>query len=32
MSFWVFLDQELEKTIVIFGISNLKFAEMGKIV
>ena len=32
MSFWVFLDLELEKTIEIFGISTLKFAEMQKIV
>ena len=32
MSFWVFLDQELEKTIVIFGISTRKFAKMQKIV
>ena len=32
MSFWVFLDLELEKPIEIFGISTLKFAEMQKIV
>ena len=32
MSFWVFLDLELEKTIKIFGISTLKFAEIQKIV
>ena len=31
-SFWVFLDLELEKTIVIHGISTLKFFEMQKIV
>ena len=30
MSFWVFLDYQLETTIVIFGISTLKFAEMQK--
>ena len=30
MSFWVFLDLELEKTIEIFGISTLKFAQMQK--
>ena len=30
MSFWVFLDQELKKTIRIFGISTLSFAEMQK--
>ena len=32
MSFWVLLDKKLEKTIVIFGISTLKFSEMQKIV
>ena len=32
MSFWVFLNLELEKPIEIFGISTLKFAEMQKIV
>ena len=32
MSFWVFLDLELEKTIEIFGISTLKFGEIQKIV
>ena len=30
MSFWVFLDYQLETTIVIFGISTLKFAEIQK--
>ena len=30
MPFLVFLDQKLEKTIVIFGISILEFAEMQK--
>ena len=30
MSFWVFLDLELEKPIEIFGISTLKFAQMQK--
>ena len=30
MPFWVFLDKNLEKTIVIFGISTLEFAEMQK--
>ena len=32
MTFWVFLDLTLEKTIVIFGISTLEFAEIQKIV
>ena len=32
MSFWVLLDQKLQKTIVIFGISTLLFPEMQKIV
>ena len=31
MSFGVFLDLKLEKTIVIFGISTLEFAGMQKI-
>ena len=29
--FWVFLDLELEKAIMILGIGTLKFAEMQKI-
>ena len=32
MSFWPILDQKFEKVIVIFGISNLEFAEMQNIV
>ena len=32
MFFWVFLVEELEKRVVMFGISALKFAKCKKIV